>query len=71
MRRLLVFVMALLIISYVGLYLTFEHTLKGPMPFLFEFLEGIIPWLLIIFALWGFRRGSRRRPALQRDVEGD
>ena len=57
MRRLLVFVVVLLIIAYVALYFTLEHTLKGPDVFLLEYLEGIIPWLVIVGAVWRVRRG--------------
>lgn len=59
-------VVALLIIAYVALYFTFEHNLKGPDAFLFEYLEGAIPWLVIVGAVWIVRRGLRRRPTPRR-----
>lgn len=66
MGRLLVFVVVLLIIAYVALYFTFEHNLKGPTAFLFEYLEGVIPGLVIVGAVWIVRRGLQRRPTPRR-----
>lgn len=68
MRRLLVFVVALLIIAYAALYFAFEQTLKGPDAFLFEYLEGVIPWLVIVAAVWSVRAVYRaaRRPDVHR-----
>lgn len=71
MRRLALFVVLLLIATYGALYVLFERSLKGPGVFFFEYVEGIIPWLVIVVAVAAYRRGLKRsRSSVRSGTEG-
>jgi len=70
MRRLVTFVALLLTVTFVALYVLRERAMKSAGIFFYEYVEGVIPWLVILAAVAAIRWKLKQPRLSHSDCEG-